>query len=108
MNILKQNGGHRYLIRRLLNDATTWINFRHRLLTQVEAIRKFCNEYENQGYEDQASKVVVYTISDFEDVIKSRFDEFDAVSSALIQLVSIMLMQHPRLPMTQPTSISSD
>ncbi|RYN82634.1 hypothetical protein AA0120_g9516 [Alternaria tenuissima] len=86
LNILKQNGGHRYLIRRLLNDATTWINFRHRLLTQVEAIRKFCNEYENQGYEDQASKVVVYTISDFEDVIKSRFDEFDAVSSALIQL----------------------
>jgi hypothetical protein len=88
VDILRANGESRGLINRLLLDATMWINLRRALHTQLTAAREFSKRYQNDVYQDEASGVVASTINDFASIVESRFDKFDADSSALIQLVS--------------------
>jgi hypothetical protein len=92
LDVLKENGEKRDLITRLLKDATTWIDLRRRHNNQIKTIQEFCKTYENQGHEGRASKLAVSTIDDLADSIKPHFDRFDAESSALIQLVSLVLV----------------
>jgi hypothetical protein len=69
-------------------DATTWISLRRHHHKQIRAARDFCKEYQDHAYEDKVSGVVASTIDRFASIVESRFDKFDADSSALIQLVS--------------------
>jgi hypothetical protein len=76
------------IIRRLLGDANYWHFLRRLLREQVKAARTFRAEYIALVREDIAQGDFLASIVELEHEIGLRFDNFDAVSTALIQFVS--------------------
>lgn len=88
-DVLAANGEKPQLIRRLLEDANTWSALRRLLHKQITAIGEFRDEYVKMVDGDEAVDILARTTENFAHVIGLRIDKFDAVSAALIQLVSL-------------------
>jgi hypothetical protein len=63
-----------------------WSRLRRLLYDQVNPLRSFHAESLKYAEADEASTTVANTIKGMDHMIGSRFDKFDADSSALIQL----------------------
>jgi hypothetical protein len=65
-----------------------WSKLRDLLKLQVDELRSVQIRYLTFVDKDEAADRVATTINDMERNVNSRFDGFDAASSALVQLVS--------------------
>ena len=86
-DILDANGRETQLITRLLDDANTWITLRRLLLNQAKAIKEFILEYRTFTEGGDEFAVLHGSPAQLQN-LGHRFDQFDAISAALIQLVS--------------------
>jgi membrane protease subunit (stomatin/prohibitin family) len=96
------------MIRRLLADASQWLELQTDLQAHIEAVQEFKSKYKGLDADEQALNELPSIIRDFADLIGRRLEGLNAKSQELIQIVRTLmkLMEckklltkgHPRCP----------
>ena len=89
--MLKKGGTDQYIIRRLLADASQWLELQTDLQAHVEAVQEFKSKYKGLDADKQALNEIPTMIRDFADLIGRRLEGLNAKSQELIQIVRTLI-----------------
>ncbi|KAK3295306.1 ankyrin repeat-containing domain protein [Chaetomium fimeti] len=84
--VLSKGGTDQYMIRRLLADASQWLELQTNLQAHVEAAHEFKSKYKGLDADEQALNELPAMIRDFADLIGRRLEGLNAKSQELIQI----------------------
>ena len=90
-DVLKKGGTDQYMIRRLLADASQWLELQTDLQAHVEAVQEFKSKYKGLDADEQALNELPALIRDFADLVGRRLEGLNAKSQELIQIVRTLI-----------------
>jgi hypothetical protein len=86
-NVLKKGGRDQHLIRRLLDEASLWMDLQTYLKAQVDESYKFASDYKDLDDNEEALNKLPGLIRELDEFVRARLERLNATSQDLIQTV---------------------
>jgi hypothetical protein len=85
--VLRKGGRDPHLIRRLLDEASLWMDLQTYLKAQVDKAYKFVSDYKDLDGNEEALNKLPGLVREFDEFVKARLERLNATSQDLIQTV---------------------